>query len=145
MLTIDDCSRLPDFDAGPLLHPLLSRLIRSKHVQLGIDYVEQSAAAKGSAEAAATFSTDQLPQDEGNDVRRFPVAGVKEVRQRVRGKVGQALGAVEGIIDPAWPPPLGLEDVNGMKLLGVDDTRQDAFLGLATGKSVVLLTARVGR
>ena len=46
-----------------------------------------------------------VSQYEGDGVLALPVAGVKQMRQHLGRKVGQALGTVEGVVDPFVAPP----------------------------------------
>lgn len=48
-----------------------------------------------------------LSEQEGDNVRGLPVAGVEEVRQSHRRESRQGVGAVQGVVDPFGSPPLG--------------------------------------
>lgn len=47
-----------------------------------------------------------LSQQEGDHIRRLPVAGVEEVGQGHGREGSQGIGAVQGIVDPLLAPPL---------------------------------------
>lgn len=90
---------MPDlyFNGGPLLVPLLPGLAWTEARELLLVVAEQ-----------LQVKPAELAHDERDDVRGLPVARVKQMGQGVRREVGQALGAVQGVVYPlAAPPPLG--------------------------------------
>ena len=118
---------ISDLDRCSFLHPLFSRLIDFQHltdIEAWIDRRAESSPGIGSNQVVAS---DQLTQDKADDIRRLPKAGVEEVRQTVGGEIGEAFGTIKGIVDSAATPPLGFQDVDGVKLLGIHNTGDDAF------------------
>lgn len=48
-----------------------------------------------------------LSEQEGDNIRGLPVAGVEEVRQSHGRESCEGIGAVQGVVDPFGSPPLG--------------------------------------
>ena len=62
------------------------------------------------------------------------------MRQTVGGEIGEAFGTIKGIVDSAATPPLGFQDVDGVKLLGIHNTGDDAFLRRSSLMMMVMMT-----
>ena len=97
-------SSIADLDGGPFLHPFLAGLVHSQRIAR---LIQQHGGGMANC-CLEIMASDKLSQQKTDDVRRLPVAGMEQVGQTVGGKVGQALRAIEGVVDATSSPPFGL-------------------------------------
>ena len=85
------------------------------------------------------WDSGYLSQQEGDHVRRLPVAGVEEVGQGHGGEGRQGVGAVQGIVDPLLAPPLRSNCQEEGTVTGLGPRGSPGPSGLAPPKDKTLL------
>uniref|UniRef100_A0A182J4Q5 Uncharacterized protein n=1 Tax=Anopheles atroparvus TaxID=41427 RepID=A0A182J4Q5_ANOAO len=104
-------------DRGALLVPLLARLRRLKPGRTVSLAVSEPVPVDDSRRLV--YSANLL-QDERGNVGRLPVAGVEQMRKRMRREVGQTFRAVERVIEALRAPPALLQLVDRRQRRGLD-------------------------
>ena len=143
----------PNFDGRPLLDPLfswlhgsegveISEMLSSVHTAHAVACAGNAASAGNAGGAVDGGAAGKLAEDEGDDVSRLPVTGMKEVGQAVGGEVGQSFGAVESVVDPPAAPPFRLQQLDRVKLLSIKHSGLNALLRRSPYQAVCSQTPR---
>lgn len=134
-------TKKPDFDSCSFLNPLLSWLVRRKMDQIRWC----NAKSKWRGKIVTSLKEDlcrtdfqiersaswiclpyNLPENECNNVYRFPIRGVKYVWQAVGRKLEQTFRTIKGIIHSTVSPPLRLKCVHYLNGLGIRSSGVDS-------------------